>query len=620
MSLTFICEPEPVKRGRGRPRINDDSVMSSIERSRKHKQITKKKRHENIAILDTETDPFDSKSKRKVLPFLAVLYSRNFDTVVIWDNDFKSFVRKVVAAILALPEEYTIFAHNGGRFDFMFLISEMRGEISFKGRGIMDARIGPHHLRDSFHLIPERLAAYQKDKFDYRKLLRATRDQHRDEIIRYCTNDCVYLLDLVEKFIGSFGLKLSIGQAAMGEIKKHYTVEKFSDGWDNYVREYFFGGRVQCLRGMGDFVGAYKLYDVNSMYPDVMCSLQHPIGGMSDYQLRCGVPSNDTVFIDLTCRNKGALICRDESGATTASVEYGRFKTTIWEYQTALELGLISEITIHFCLDCSKRSDFSLFVTPLYEQRLALKQFMIELKASGQELSQAFIEAKKDDMFFKFLLNNGYGKFATNPRRFLEHYITAPNERPPDKWFNTISKTNPDRIKLESAPQFEHAQYWIWSKPAPQFTFYNVGVGASITGGARAKLMHAIHNATDAIYCDTDSIICKDLKNVRLHPTELGAWDLEDSFKRVVIAGKKLYLTEHVKPKKRSEEQIERGIVPEYTVKSKGTEGITFDDMLSMLNGKTIEKTAFGPTMTRYGGQDYMTRNIRATAGTLINV
>lgn len=612
----YICDPEPVRKI-GRPRNNPDHVTTSAERAKSHKAIAKKKRHENIAILDTETDPFDnspSGRKRKVLPFLAVLYSDNFEPVVIWENDFKVWVRKVVAAIMALPEEYTIYAHNGGRFDFMFLISEMRGSISFKGRGIMDARIGPHHLRDSFHLIPEKLAAYQKDAFDYSKLLKCNREKYRQEAITYCINDCKYLLDLVKKFVGDFGLKLSIGQAAMATIKKFYTVEKFSDGWDEYVRNYFYGGRVECLKGRGHFVGDYQLYDVNSMYPAVMRNYSHPIGAMGDYKLRRGIPSNDTVFVDLSCDNRGALIARNEIGETTANITRGRFHTTIWEYQTALELNLISNVVVHFCLDCSKRSDFKLFVDPLYENRLALKEFMSDLKVSGQELSARFVEAKKDDMFYKFLLNNGYGKFATNPRKFKEHYITDPDEHPPESWFKTIAKEERARY---SQPEFEHSLYWIWSKPAPQFTFYNVGVAASITGAARSVLLNAIHNAVDPIYCDTDSLICRELRNVELHKSKLGAWDLEDSFKSVAIAGKKLYSVEHAKPKVRSAEQLQKGISPLYTIKSKGTGDISWQEMLRLIDGETISKTQFGPTLTRYGEQDYLTRRISATAKVL---
>ena len=609
----FICEAEPVKKI-GRPRTDPDRVATNVERARKAKSAKKNERHSRIAILDMETDPFDSKTKKKIFPFLAVLYSDDFEPVIIWDEHFPAFTAKLVKAIEALPGEYTIYAHNGGRFDFMFLIHKMRGEISFKGRGIMDARIGRHHLRDSFHLIPERLAAYQKDVFDYKKLYKNKRRNHRDEIIQYCINDCKYLLDLVKKFVADFGLKMSIGQAAMCEIKKHYEVEKFTDGWDNFVRQYFFGGRVECIRGRGNFEGPFKLVDVNAMYPDVMANKRHPIGGFGDYKLRAGIPSNDTVFIDLTCRNNGALVGRTECGETSARIAHGRFHTTIWEYEVALKHNLISDVHIHYSLDCAKRSDFSMFVIPLYEKRLVLKEFMQQLKSEGKQLTQAFVEAKKDDMFYKFLLNNGYGKFAQNPRRFKEHYITDSNELPPDVWFASMKHMRPEERAAHCLPEFESDLYWIWSKPAPSFTFNNVGTAASITGAARAKLLDALQMVRDPIYCDTDSIICRDTGRLELDKSKLGAWDLEDEFKRVVITGKKLYAVEHMKPKARSAEDLERGLSPDYTVKSKGTSGLNWRDMLTMLAGETIEKTNWAPTLTRRGDQDYMTRRIQATA------
>ena len=79
----------------------------------------------------------------------------------------------------------------------------------------MAARIGKHELRDSYHIIPEKLANWKKDDFDYSKLARGNRKRFRDEIIRYCINDCAYLLDIVKSFVGTYGLKLSIGQAAI---------------------------------------------------------------------------------------------------------------------------------------------------------------------------------------------------------------------------------------------------------------------------------------------------------------------------------------------------------------------------------------------------------------------
>lgn len=610
---TLICEPEPERRKRGRPRINAERVTTNLERAKSHKNKAKAERHQNIAVLDTETDPFDNMKEVKVFPFTACLYSDQFEPIFIWELNRKLFVEKVIAVIEGLPGKFTIYAHNGGKFDFMFLIHKMRGKISFKGRGIMAASIGNHELRDSYHLIPEKLAAYQKDVFDYSKLLPHRRGTFKDEIQRYMLNDCIYLFDLVRKFVNDFGLKLSIGQAAMGELKKHYQVERFSDGWDAMVRQFYFGGRVECIRGAGRFSGNYKLVDVNSHYPNVMANKRHPIGSMSDYRMRIGPPSNDTVFVDLTCTNNGALIGRDENGATTARMPHGRFRTTIHEYETALKYGLISDVQIHYSFDCAKQTDFSNFIVPMYAKRQLLKRSMKELKERGLEQTQAFVETKKDDIFLKFLLNNSYGKFATNPRRFKEHFITDPDQLPPETWFKTMKNMREDEKSQYMLPEFEGEEYWIWSKPNPMFTFYNVGTAASITGAARAELLEALQLVTDPIYCDTDSIICKDTGSLRLHNSDLGAWDLEDEFTQVVIAGKKLYSVRHKSAKKRSAEDLARGLSPDFTVKSKGTAGLTENDLLSMLAGETITMRNFGPTLTRRGRQDYIKRKIRIT-------
>jgi hypothetical protein len=618
-------EPLTLPPKRGRP--PSGKALTPRQRKKKWREKKNKSRKENIAILDMETDPFDNQSKARIYPFLAILYSDNFEPVIIWDEDHDAFVRRVVASIENLPDRYVIYAHNGGRFDFMFLVHKLRGEVSFKGRGIMSATIGRHELRDSFHIIPEKLAAYQKNAFDYTKLIKGKRGQHRDEIIRYCLNDCKFLLEIVKGFIDEFGLKLSIGQAAMYELKQHYEVKKLSLNWDEYLRTYFFGGRVECLVGRFKQKGDFKLYDVNSMYPYVMATCEHPIGDFFDYDLRPGEPNDKTVFIDLNCDNRGALIGKTDEGETTSSIKSGNFLTTIWEYKIALKYNLISNIRINFCIDCGERTNFAKFVSPLYEKRTITKNILADYKKMGDQSSEKFLTIKRDDTFLKLILNNAYGKFAQNPRRFKEYYLTDPDEIPPADWFRSlmpkiekkdwpkVAKNFENYIKPENEiyllPESENAGYWIWHKPAPGFRFNNVGTAASITGAARAVLLEALQLAIDPIYCDTDSIICRDLPGVDCHPERLGAWDLEDEFSEVIIDGKKLYSCRFKKPRMAPDGQI-----TEYKIRSKGTSGLKWLDMVDLFDGKSVTIKNKGPTMTRDGKQYYLARKIQATAKT----
>ncbi len=604
MGKIYRFEPEAERRG-GWNRIGE-KPLTTKEIYKRGREKFNVQRLRNIAVLDFETDPFSDDSDETIYPFAACLYSEHFTQIVIWNNDPNRFVNELLAALSALTEPYTIYAHNGGKFDFMFLISRLRGKVSFKGRGIMSAKLGIHELRDSFHIIPERLANYKKDKFDYQTLLKKNRDKHRKKIIDYMVNDCIYLLDIVRGFVNEFGLKISIGQAAMAELKKEYKYGKLGEVTDGRLRAYFYGGRVECLAGRGYFKGDYKLYDVNSMYPHAMARFKHPVSSSYEWRMSGGIRPK-TCFIDLTCSNEGALVKRGENNETSANVEHGRFLTTVYEFKAAVELGLIADIKIHHYIDNMELTDFSKFVLPRYAARQETKRQLEDMENSGSMATPLYFETKKQDIFLKLLLNNAYGKFAQNPRRFKESYITNDGEMPPSGYEDQLQ------------PAFRNSVYNIWEKPAPIRSFNNVGTAASITGAARSILMRAIHNAVDPIYCDTDSLICKELHNTPISSTELGSWKLEKSFDEVVIAGKKLYACKTY-GKDGQGEQIKlrsKGVASgaKCFVNGEAAGVLDFDKLLRIVNTDIdLIVRAKAPTLMKTGKQFYMRRTIKATA------
>lgn len=612
--IILLDDPEPAIRldqpkKIGRPRkYHADRPATAQERdtARNHRESAERQqeRLRHLAVLDFETDPFDAASGDPIAPFTGCLWSENFEPVIIWEENEEKFVDAIIAAIEALPGAYTIYAHNGGKFDFLFLIHRLRGKVMFKGRGIMSAKIGPHELRDSFHIIPEKLASYHKEEFDYGWLVKSKRKAHKQAIIDYMVSDCVYLYEIVKGFLERFGMKISIGQAAIAEMRKHYKVGHIGAKVDETLREYFFGGRVECLAGRGHFVGAYKLYDRNSMYPASMAFLDHPIGShyiRRERKSSTGAPAigPNTFFIELTCRNYGALVTRrenPESGEweTTTAQEYGTFKTTIWEYNMALELGLIEAVKIHAVIDCTEKSNFSKFILPLYAEKEAAKLRLDLLTKQGLDNTAEYWAAKKDYTFSKLIQNNGYGKLAQNPRNYKEHELTDPDAKAPAGY---------DQI----LPTFRNDFFAIWERPAnKKGGFLNVGTAASITGASRADLMRVIHNAVDPIYCDTDSVICRSVSGIEIHPTKLGAWDLEKEMDEVIIAGKKLYGYKQYTDAVGQNSKIK--------VKSKGVSDVTWDELLRLLDDEIISKTNKGATITKTGRQFYMTRKIRATA------
>lgn len=559
------------------------SALSNAEKCRRHRR--KKKAPVQIAILDMETDPFDNVGKTAVYPFLAVLHRNDAAPLVLWDENYPRLMQQVRDAILALPGRFIIYAHNGGRFDFLLLLRELRGEVLFKGRSLMSAQIGPHELRDSFHIIPESLKnANRKTEIDYSYFTRARRGKHKQEIIDYCIDDCESLYEIVSTFRDQFGTPLTIGQAAMREIKKSgIVVENLTEGADAFFRNWFFGGRVECLKkGIFDPTDL-GLFDVNSMYPYTMANYLHP--SSSSFTVSDCL-SDDTAFLTIRCRNNGALVSRAPDGSLTTRQKEGIFNTTIYEFNVARKHGLIRDIEILQCIKFERYTHFKAFVEPLYEARQLAKKRIQHAKANGDHFALRL--AEKDSLFYKLLLNNGYGKFAQNPRRFKTHYITDPMERPADD------------EAYGDLPLIEADGYWIWCKDSDCHRYNNVATAASITGASRGVLLDALASCRNPVYCDTDSIICTALDDKQLiDPIALGAWDREAQISAFIGNGKKLYA--YKCPDNRT------------VVKAKGMNGVSWDDMVALANGKILHKTMKAPTIGKDGIQHYLTRELRAT-------
>jgi len=644
--------------------------LTNAQKQARHKQIKRSLRLQHLAVLDLETDPFiEDNSTTPIFPFCAELYSDQFGSQVFWNDDPEQLMERVCHAIEMLPDVYTIYAHNGGKFDFMFLVSRLRGIVRYKGRAIMCAKIGNHELRDSLHILPEKLAAWKKDTFDYSKMLKRNRHKFREEILAYLHSDCVYLFDFIRRFTQEFGLKISIGQAAFTALKQHYKVAQIKEytrvsqgpkgnkPWDKvfpagtvlpgdtYLRRYFYGGRVECIAGMGLFESKrypdpYVMLDTNSMYPFVMATREHPIGG--DYVWRSGSNiGKDTVFLDVICRSNGALFQREETGEKHTNAIYSnepqKFFTTIWEFSTALRLGWIKDVEVIGHVDNAERTNFAKFIVPMYDRR---QQTKIDMKAASGE---TYEELKKEGIFLKYLLTNSYGKTAQNPSKYKEFYYVDHDQLPPDEWFafleeikdrqraGSATQADIDILHMASMPWQRSPLFDVWRRPNPGHRYNNVGTGASITGAARAVLMAAYHNADDPIYCDTDSLICRRLSNHDLHDTRLGAWKLEETFDAVIITGRKTYCgmiagkddcdRERLKVRSKG---VDLRIYPRDRYGLRWQEAgadewraanvATWQRYSDMLAGHVITTQNPAPTFSKLGEQNYMRRQVRATA------
>ena len=402
-----------------------------------------------------------------------------------------------------------IFAHNGGKFDFWYLSHAIAEPVLFIESRLVRATLYHHEIRDSFKILPVALAQINKDEIDYRKMERSRRDKYREEISRYLKSDCVYLYNAVERFVMEFGDVLTIGAAALKELRKDYKIEHITAAQDLVYREFFHGGRCECFEG-GELKGRgpWKLYDVNSMYPFAMAEYQHPVGA-ADY-VCSDIPDAPFYLAHICARSKGALPLRTKEGLKFPHGHF-EFKVTSHELRMALQLKLVEITQIIECHAWNDVRSFDKFVYRFDKAKIAAEK-------RGDKTGRTFN---------KLIENNGYGKLTTDPRRFKEF-----------KLYDSVTECEAAGYKVDG----ELGERIIGAlpvEPKPR-QFYNVAAGASVTGAGRSILMHAIACAERPVYGDTDSLWCQSLPLV-LDQQKLGAWKLETEADTLYIAGKKLY-------------------------------------------------------------------------------
>lgn len=508
--------------------------------------MRRKQYQERIATIDIETDPF--LAGRTPEPF-AVGIKWGDIYVDFWGDDC---IADAVMWLEAIETPLTIYAHNGGKFDFMFLLAHVSNPIKVIHGRIASAKLGIHTLRDSWLINPQPLSAYKKDEIDYSIFERHCRERHKQRILAYLQGDCSYLYEVVIGFAERFGAKLTMPGAAMQTLCTIHPQERGGRNHDTKFRPWYFGGRVEFFLPKGVHQGDWKVYDVNSMYPHVMRECDHP-AGLQYLHIKDAELDNAgwirgfagaMYFAKVRGASKGAFPKRVEDGPESGNLHFphetGEFLTTSHECRAAIELGLFechSVIEAHLPV---KRQRFAEFVDKFMADKLAAEQ-------CGDAIGR---------LFSKLVLNSGYGKFGQDPDKFREYWLERIGIDPrPVLWRIPLQypcgiKTNfrGNRPLMHGLPHTMTPTHNVWvthkrtdSEANDKRGFYDVAIAASVTSAARAVLMRAIAGATRIAYCDTDSVICEGLPGFALDKSRLGAWKLEAHGNTLAIAGKKLY-------------------------------------------------------------------------------
>jgi DNA polymerase elongation subunit (family B) len=427
------------------------------------------------------------------------------------------------------------------------------------------------------------LAAYKKDEIDYNLMEESERDkpENRKLISEYLRSDCVYLYELVSRFIESFGMQMTQASAAMQYWKKLSKRPLPRSDADYYAElsPYYYGGRVQCFQ-QGIIETHFSVYDINSAYPEAML-YEHPYS-TEFAQVDGYVKGSD--FFRVRCLSHGAFPYRGLGG--TDERNYGlwfpaddverEYTVTGWEYEAAIETGTIEKVDVLESRIFSEHINFADYINHFYEMRLKAKR-------------------EKDianDLFAKLLMNSLYGKFAANPENY-RNYMIVP--------MDVIAG-------LEMAGWSFAGELGPWGLAEAELTgeqmrYYNIATSASITGFVRAKLWRALSSSKGLLYCDTDSIAVEKAGAGVILGKNLGQWKHEGNFDRAGIAGKKLYIFRGVPIQGKRQ----------YKTASKGAR-LTDAQLWAVAKGIEVEYTPEAPTFSPRKVPVFTTRRLKFTA------
>lgn len=497
----------------------------------------------------------DIESREWVHPYAVGFYDGvDYKQFTSYSDD--SCIRQFLNWVLRPKYEgFRIYAHNGGNFDFLFLLRQLlehypdrhvevtpiqscmfRVSVEDRKRDKKSPR--KWTFLDSARLFPLKLnevgATFglgHKVETGMSYDVLALPVNHA-LMSRYLRVDCELLWKSVQKFQSTLNelggqLQATLPGCAMDLFRRRYLQDDvyvnrhFSDCADSnckgclhdFVRGAYFGGRTEIYRMAGTNL---RLYDVNSHYPHCMLSPM-PVGAAI-------VTENDTPdFIE-------AYIAGNHIGIVDCDVEIpvdcylpplpvrhggklifptGRLSGK-WDTCELALLPLVGGriVAVRKAVWFQAEPIFSGYVTRLYKYRD---------KTSPQW-------NKGLDFIAKILLNSLYGKFGMNEHR---HVIRVRPDSP----------AGMTALDLESD---------VWTQPvfvSPKYVIPQIS--CHVTALARSRLWRLMWDVVQAggkiYYCDTDSIVTDSEM-----PTggNLGQLKLEHNIRRAEFVLPKLYLVE----------------------------------------------------------------------------
>ena len=461
---------------------------------------------------------FDIETINWTEPYAVGLYYLKKDKKIYQQFKGKNCVLEFIEYFLTKKFRGNVcYAHNGGKFDFSFILKElfqakyqekfiiepMRAasriiQISIKSYSEVETKDNGktkeiEHcwtLRDSMCLFPFSLkqvslnfdVEHKKGDFDHSKINWKNWESLEPEWSPYLKDDCRSLYESLEKFedylIDKFSINLkkniTLAQLALRVYRTNFLDYPIScyRAIEDDIRKSYFGGRTEIFKVYGENL---KYFDVTSLYPTVMHDKWMPVGkpikdvGMkvSDFGvLKVTVTAPNDINIPL-------LPVKSKSGKLI-------FPRGTWtgfycspELQKAEKLGYKIKVHFGYRFKCAKI--FTGYVDELFK-----------LKTNSKKGSVDYLVAK-------LLLNSLYGKFGQ--RRERQQMVIFPKST----------------IGLEPIDFFGDLPVFT-KKTESRSKHILPAIASFVTSYARLYLYEKCFEAAqkkggNIYYCDTDSVV-----------------------------------------------------------------------------------------------------------------
>ena len=423
-----------------------------------------------------------------------------------------------------------LYAHNGGRFDFLHLLPWLATEgrsLGFrfcaipagKSGGIQILDIwkvnkagkrngkGKWRLLDSIKLIPLALAkACKTFKLQGKEDLPLETHEDSPRWEEYNAQDCKALWSVLGRFHtmveDNLGGEVGITSpaTAMKTFRRKYLLHKIPRGEDahEFVFSTYCGGRVEVFQREASDL---SYYDINSSYPAVMrepMPCEEPIWWMGEPPKVFTENGREYVgFVEADVELNEYIPCLPVKRDSKLLFPTGRISGR-WDWA---ELALVKH--------CIKRWGKSVW----FKSKPLLRGMVEDLYPYRDKSRQGYDEGLA--YVVKLLLNSLYGKFGQSAVR-----------RKVVPWDENLPK---GAVPVDGTPE-SPAWYIDEEVTAP---YIMPQIAAHVTALARIKLYrHMVQAGTNLAYCDTDSIITSSQLETS---TALG--DLKNEYPGVTFSG-----------------------------------------------------------------------------------